>query len=316
MVRFESGPGQKPFNSPYGGVTLAHELGHNYGRFHIDQSGSCGGNKPDAPYQKDYPYNPCSLSTNTGPAAIYGFDPISQTIIPPQTGDLMSYAKVTWISGFNWNAIFGHVPAPAAALKALPKPLSLDSPQVLLVRGFIGPATNDAAFHTFYVLGTNDVNYAKMMSDLDAESGTAVPSDWPYQMVFRDADGNPIQTNNVLPFPGERDGTNQNGFVEFVPYNPLTHLVQMTFAGAVMTQRVVSPNPPVIAITALNVDSLNQNVSLDWDATDADGDLLYFTVQYSADGGSTWNTLKLDYLWQSITISSTMLHGSAAARLA
>lgn len=320
VVRFEPGPGPTPFDSPLGGVTLAHELGHNYGRFHIDQTTSalgCGGSQPAAPYQQDYPYDHCVMGPTAEPAALFGFDPISQTAIPPRTADLMSYATATWISDFNWNAIFGQVPGVAvaaadAAAGHQPKGPS-PSPQVLLVRGFIGPTANDATFHTFYVMNTNDVNYPKMVRDLNAASDMA--PGYPYQMVCRDAGGNPLQTNNVLLFPGERDAVPQIGFVQFLPFNPLTRIVQLTYGGTVVTQRVVSPNPPAIAITSLTVDSANQNVSLAWNATDADGDVLFFTVQYSADNGATWNTLKVDYVWQSITISSKMLHGSTAARL-
>ncbi len=320
VVRFEPGPGSASFDSPMGGVTLAHELGHNYGRFHIDQTTSalgCGGSQPAAPYQQDYPFDHCLMGPTTEPAAMFGFDPISHTAIPPQTADLMSYAPHTWISGFNWSAIFNQVPAAAAVASDLTGPIPKGAkalpPQVLLVRGFIGPNSTNASFHPFYVVGTNDVNYGKLVRDINVASDQALGD--PYQFVFRDAGGNPVQTNNVLLFPGERDANAQLGFVQFMPFNQFTHFVELTYAGTVITQRVVSPNPPVVAITSLNVDGVNQTVSLAWNATDADGDLLVFTVQYSADNGLTWNTLKVDYLWQSLTISSKMLAGTTTARL-
>ena len=119
VVRFESGPGPTPFDSPLGGVTLAHELGHNYGRFHIDQTTSAlalrrrqAGTRLT---RKIIPSTIVSWVPTAGPRALYGFDPISQSVIPPQTADLMSYAPITWISAFNWNAIFGQVPSVALA---------------------------------------------------------------------------------------------------------------------------------------------------------------------------------------------------------
>ena len=318
VVRFESGPGARIFDSPMGGVTLAHELSHNYGRFHIDQTTSalgCGNSKPAAPYQNDYPYDHCLMGSTTEPSALFGFDPITHTAIPPQTADLMSYAPVTWISDFNWEAIVGQVPtAQASPLYAVhSNGATPDTPQVLLVRGLIGPTANQASFHTFYLMNTNDVDFSKMMSDLRAASDMA--PGYPYAMVFSDAGGTPLGTNNVLLFPGERDEVPEIPFVQFMPFNPLTRLVQLTYGGTVVTQRVVSPNPPVVSITSLNVDGTSQNISLGWKASDPDGDVLFFTVQYSADNGASWNTLKLDYIWQSITISSKMLHGSTAARL-
>jgi hypothetical protein len=314
VVRFEPAPGFVPFDSPKGGVTLAHELGHNYGRFHIDQTASqpgCGGHQPARPYQLDYPYDHCTIGTNTGPAAIFGFDPITKAVIPPQTGDLMTYAGLTWSSGFTWDAIFGQVPGAAAAPPAATP--SRQPPQVLLVRGLIDLSSNSVAFHTFYLLNNTDVDPAKLASDLSAASGMAAGN--PYQLILRNSAGIGLRTNNLLLFPGARDFGEQIGFVQFSPFDPLTYRVQVAYNGAVIGERVVSPHAPAIAISSLSLDAANQLITLAWNATDADGDPLVFTVQYSADNGTTWNTLKLDCVWQSVTLSSKLLRGSTTARL-
>src|SRR5262249_27670475 len=50
-------------------------------------------------------------------------------------------------------------------------------------------------------------------------------------------------------------------------------------------------------------------------ASDADGDPLTFTVQYSPDNGATWQAVCTDYSSLEITLSTTLLPGGSQARL-
>jgi hypothetical protein len=325
VVRFNPGPGNFDWESPHGGVTLAHELSHNYGRFHIDEtSGShanpagCGTDQPASPYQSDYPYDTCTMGPLSGPTAIVGFDPISQeVIVPTSAADTMTYANDSWASGWNWNIIFDHVPDPAIVVPPAGQPRPMSDTQVLLLHGSIDTSSNTATFQTFYHLTSADVDSDKLMLDLDRDANMAPGN--PYQFLFLDAGGNPIQTNNVLIFPVQQEeggpGSAQINFVQFTTFNPLTHRIQLRYNGAVLAERVASPNAPIISITSLSLDSANQLISLAWNATDPDGDLLWFTVQYSADNGASWTALKIDFPWQSLTFSSKLLPGSTTAQL-
>jgi hypothetical protein len=94
-------------NSPYGGRTLAHELGHNYDRYHVD----CG--DPDD-VGGNYPYDPCHFSepiTATRTAEYYGFDALTHTSIPANAdvADLMSYGDPRWTSDYTWRAIYNEL---------------------------------------------------------------------------------------------------------------------------------------------------------------------------------------------------------------
>lgn len=57
LARMESGNGPNLWDSPYGGRTLAHEMSHNYGEKHVDQTkgGECGGSVPANPNDA-YPF--------------------------------------------------------------------------------------------------------------------------------------------------------------------------------------------------------------------------------------------------------------------
>ena len=56
-------------------------------------------------------------------------------------------------------------------------------------------------------------------------------------------------------------------------------------------------------------------VEFAWTASDADGDALSYLVQYSTDGGATYETIAVDYPSTSLTLDRSTLAGSAQARL-
>ncbi len=95
--------------------TLAHEVGHQYGRYHApcDTSGS----------DVDYPY------TN-GQIGVWGYDRRTRTFQPPTTTyDFMGYCDPQWISDYTWSAMFERT----IAVSALSLPPSLRD-DVLVVR--------------------------------------------------------------------------------------------------------------------------------------------------------------------------------------
>jgi hypothetical protein len=217
----------------------------------------------------------------------------------------------------NWNLIFGQVPEIALPERRVPQPRPRFGTEVLFLNGLINTSSNNAAFQTFYLLDSTDVDTTKLMNDLDADT-TMAPGN-PYQLFFLDGAGNPIQTNNALIYGRQVEGSGAAdpviGFAQFTPFNPLTRRIQLGYMGAILAERVVSANAPVITITSLSLDSVNQLISLAWNAADPDGDLLRFTVQYSDDQGTSWTALKTDLPWQSLTLSSKLLPGSATAQL-
>lgn len=80
--------------------TLAHELGHEHGRYHApcDTSGS----------DRDFPYS-------GGEIGVWGYDARSGTFHPPSgTYDFMGYCDPQWISDYTWSAIFERTRAVSA----------------------------------------------------------------------------------------------------------------------------------------------------------------------------------------------------------
>ncbi|MCY3773566.1 MAG: hypothetical protein OXG98_16290 [Gemmatimonadetes bacterium] len=92
---------------------IAHELGHNLNLFHAPCGGAAG---PD-PF---FPYEDGSIGVS-------GYDMMSESLVSPQTWDLMSYCEPMWISDYSFSRALTHrmalgaviPPAFAAATKGL-----------------------------------------------------------------------------------------------------------------------------------------------------------------------------------------------------
>ena len=73
---------------------IAHELGHNLNLFHAPCGGAAG---PDP----HYPYDDGSIGVS-------GYDMINESLVSPQTWDLMSYCEPMWISDYSFTRALAH----------------------------------------------------------------------------------------------------------------------------------------------------------------------------------------------------------------
>ncbi len=86
---------------------------------------------------------------------------------------------------------------------------------------------------------------------------------------------------------------------------------------AAMAEANRSASAPAVAVTAPTAGSTvsGEFVQITWTASDADGDDLSFVVQYSTDGGTTYETLAADHRLMSLSVPRRLLAGSATARV-
>ena len=324
VVRMSAGQGNSPnaWGTVVGGHTLAHELGHNYGRFHIRQPASCGAQSPDRPWQP-YPADPCTLGITdlNDPGAPIGWDRRTGTLIlPNMAGDLMSYADSDWISPHTWNALVDAIPVtgvdglvspgsvtPQRKDDLNPQPLPPHDP-VFVWQGLIRTDSDTATLLPGFRLPRGTIDPAKVQRSLDVAA--ALPAAANYRLrLFGDPNAAPIDERPVT-FVGAAEGDGAAMiFAQAMPDIGTGTKLQILSGTRVIAESTASPNLPVLTLDTPNIDSTNRTVGLTWAATDADNDPLLFTVQYSADNGTNWLTLKVNDPETSLAISSEHLHG-------
>ncbi len=302
--------GQGPINAPRGGVTLAHELGHNYDLPHTD----CGG--PDDPGY--YPYaDPCHFADDAHPN--YGFDMLWPYVIPydDPVGDLMSYARFRWPSDYTWAVIYGQTKAQgqeSAATPAAPALTpTLGSSDVLLAVGVSASNPPTATLVSLSRLPQAYMPAQKLERLLQANvSARVLAGEFRLELVA--ADGRVLSSQ---PFAPDRpDGSQFEMFGLAIPYNSSAALVRVTRDGVILTSRPVSAHAPAVTVISPNGgEVLRDTLTVRWNASDADGDPLRYTVQYSPDMGQSWVNVATNYYTTTLTVSTEALPGSARAGL-
>lgn len=324
MARMEPGAFSAPggdtvpaFNVPYGGRTLAHELGHNYGREHVDQTASmlsCGGTAPASP-DTSYPYDTCTIGANN---TYNGFDTQTQSLLLPATvGDLMSYATVRWTSKYTWDAILDEVTA-AADIQAAA--VQVPNAAMLLVTGMVTPTQGSGRFETFYLLPDGAAPQAEVLKQFTAALQVAASSADPYLIRQLDAAGATLVETQLVVDTAHDDVGSALPFAQYVTFNAQTKRVQLVQSNKVLAEKTASATAPTLTVQAPVLDAATQTMNLQWLAFDNDNtlaggftDVLFFTVQYSPDNGVTWYNLLVQYPWLAATVDTDLLPGSNSA---
>ncbi len=319
IARMQTGPNGAggltlPWLLPWGGFNLAHELGHNWGRNHINQGTACGSQIPDGPYDP-YPFNVCNLGPTTGPTAVFGFDSVKQTpILPTAAADLLTYARSTWISIYNWEILFPNRGASALAAAGMAAPAGDLFGPLLLVHAQIDPTANRAQLDPAYCLPPGVADLQRVRESFAAAG--RLPADSPFKIRLVDGAGNVLsQTPCVLVSSSDGAQGNTLGLMQFVPFPPATRLFQIVRDHVVLAERLISGHAPTLVLAPPFVDVANETLVLNWHGADADNDYLLFTVQYSDDDGATWTALDADNPNLTMTVSTRSLPGGPAARV-
>jgi hypothetical protein len=279
------------------GEVAAQELGHNFERHHAP---GFGAPNPDP----DFP-------NLIGALDEYGVDIVRMQVYRKDADfDFMGYGggeDDTWVSLYTWRAIEARLgmamKEAGPRLASPPQPIQAQS-DFLVASGWLDPEAvtiDDGFFHV----------------RLAADSKDTLP-DGPYQLEFVAADGTVLKSRAFGPvhesnsMPGAR-----GGFFLREPWVDGTSAVVIRYQGRELARRTLSAHAPIVHLLGPNGGEAwtSGEQTIHWDASDADGDPLQAMLEYSPDDGVSWQTMGVLESGISLTMDTSYLPGSPAARI-
>jgi hypothetical protein len=175
---------------------------------------------------------------------------------------------------------------------------------------------------TLSVFGTMDLTNSTIRIDpfmiLPGSKYTTLPSNSSYSINMLDSQGKilaryPFNPKISTNLPEDRHDT--IGLLsEAVPYISCTKQIVISKDGRDLASRYVSAHTPQVKITFPNGDEiLKDKFTVRWQANDADGDRLAYSLLYTTDDGNTWQTISKNIKESQITINPTELPGGTKA---
>ena len=288
-----------------GADTFAHEIGHlldTVGLRHTPHQASpvppgCG-SQPGVPNEN----HPTYAGYPLGSIGVLGFDADTNGLLDPNSNfDFMSYCRPRWISPYNYaltaNGFEVYETGQRQSQYRFQMPM-----RNLIVSGIIQRADNGVTFDPFY----------ELVSTVPTEptSGTD------YCLSMRAADDSILEERcfNVSFEHSEAIAPlDEAGFSLTMPYPGDTARVVLSYAGDEIAARVVSPNKPEVTLLSPTGQSGltgNETISVQWTASDPDGDSLAATLSYSTDEGESWIPLGSHISANSVELDLSRMPGS------
>ncbi len=274
-------------------MTMVHEIGHSYDRRHIDCGAPLG---PDPNYP--YPTNMLDFGlTLDNPDLHIGFDPQARTPINPLvTKDFMSYCGPEWYSDYTWRAIFNKTRDPIF----VPLPRAGAAGEIVRVAGLIDMDDQQGTLDYAWALPMSTASEnqrQKWTADLaPAWDGRAPQAT--YHVQFIGAGGQLLADHDIDL--GDVDDGDQDGSKPFellVPA-PATPVAQLRLMQDDMILATLSPGlaQPTVAVSQPTPGTtVESEVTIVWTASDPDDSHLFYTVQYSPNGGEHWFPLLVNF---------------------
>lgn len=290
-------------------VSLAHELGHNYGRPHVAGCGDPSGT------DSSYPYAGGIISDES--AAHLGFNDYRRKLLPlSETGDMMSYCENRWISAYTWKKLFnrvanGYGPALFVRLES-PIPTSINT--YGLVGGVINLTNGTATIRPVFDLGADA--WARAVAgagtpgatyQIRAYEGAVLKGNFAVGEFYADDDGSTNAASNRRAWVsalGDLTGVDSIKLVSL--QNPAVPLV--TVNGGKVAPTVVVHKPEAGPVT-------NENLNIEWTSADDGPGPLSHVVRVSPDAGATWRVLASEYTGRSLTVPVADLPGGETCRV-
>ncbi len=245
---------------------------------------------------------------NPSQVLVYGLDTSRGTTLvmsPTKHFELMSYALPYhhWISTHTYKALLN-------VLAASTQPSSLrsaDLPEAhIVVRGVPGDLPGSAQV-TSVVLADKPVpnfvlNASYTLRLLDA--GSTLLSEVGFEPRTRMVEFAPSSQSNSL----------NKDFLVSVPYSPLARRIEVWHTNQLLLSYTASAHAPKVHVLFPNGGQSfgDGTIPVQWEGSDEDGDELTYNVQYSRDGGLTWNALAVALSGTNLVVDFNQLGGTAS----
>jgi hypothetical protein len=209
-----------------------------------------------------------------------------------------------WISVRNWEAL-----------------LAFDQPPQTLPASAAAVTPHVAGQAPLRVVATVDASGTTTMFDVTpGESTTAPPTPGtPYRIELRDGAGHVLAS--VVPSTtfahaeGQRPGLLLEGTLPFMPSGASVAVTGSGQTVATRSRSVHAPTARLVSPRAGAQVGRGPSTLVRWTESDADGDSLTATLNYSADGGRDWKVVADRLTGTSTRISNRLLSASRAGRL-
>lgn len=285
----------------YGDWYGGHEIAHMFGRYHAEFCDAADG--------KPYPYPGGLIS---GPDFRYfGFDlgdpgnKIAQQVYAPDVWtDVMTYCRSEWISNFTYEGILNqlsHDIIIAPISPGLPLTASSDA---LFVVGSLNLTKGSVQLDSFLRLPGLKLSLRPESSNFSIDLFDGVGSllaRYPFDPK-EDTDAAPNEDKMAL-------------ITEVVQYVSNTKRIVISKDGAELASRSVSNNTPRVEVKFPNGGETleGQTRKVIWQASDADGDQLSYSLLYSTDAGQTWQPIDTNIKASNYVLKLEELPGSNSA---
>ncbi len=288
-----------------------HEIAHAYGQCH---PGFCLKQAKDArPHCGTYPYPNGDIGgPSSDPDRYYGLDIETLTVYGPQSKDVMTYCDDQWISDFTYERIRDKMRNPTVVAQ-----VSSQTQEHVLVAGSIDTQMDAITLQPFLRIPETQSFVERIPGEyhiiLRNTLGETL-ADYPFTPSIQEIedraegaacsqDSAPAQTSSLA------------NIFELVPWIPGTVEISIWHGPERIATRPVSEHTPEVIVQTPNGGEVfgDESFPVMWDAADADGDPLTFTIMYSPDDGNSWETLASGIEAMQYNVDATLLNGSEQA---
>lgn len=285
---------------------MAHETGHMLNAQHTNtrvpstaSAPGCYSRATDS--STDWPFADNTIQSNpASPTPEVGLDVMTNAIkLPAVHFEMMSYCTPRWISPINYLKILATLDSPA--------PLPQGDPGIFWLISGTTAETGETDFRPLYELET---------------LGLDVAGEGTHRIEVRDATDAVLFTRFFTPTSSspETEGEHREStpfFTELVPVQAAAaSIVVLNSANVELSSLAMGGVVPVVTfVSPAGGENWNGANVVEWSVSDADSTDHTYRVQYSNDGGTTWQSIGSGIVDSSIAVDFDILGGSSGASL-